>query len=254
MEKIQIFGTISGSFRKFWDDIKKIISEFEKRDIRILSPKISKVSQSKDEFVYLNHDKSNPIEIIEKKHLLCISQSDFLFIVNPQGYVGISTSLEIGYALSKGIKVYALEEPTDSLLKTILISNLTIPEIIEDIKENKLSKTNLDEKISNLQMYFSKKVIERGFDNETEKDLLILLLEEIGELSHIIRTFSGLKIKKETLNKKKKLNLEGELADIFIYILILANKFGINLYDSLRKKEIENEKREWVVFTPDSNS
>ena len=219
-----------------------------------MSPEISEIKDLKKEFIYLKTDKAKTIEMIEKKHLSCISRSDFLFIINPQGYIGISTALEIGYALSKGIMVYTLEEPSDIVIKKLCILNPSPVEIIKDIKKHKLIINELDENLSNLQKYFARKVIERGFENETEKDLLILLIEELGELSHIIRTFSGLKIKKSTLENKLHLNIEGEIADILIYIIILANKFGIDLFSSLKIKEIENEKREWVIFDPHNST
>ena len=120
--------------------------------------------------------------------------------------------------------------------------------------EKKREKIDIKENLSGMQKYFSKKIIERGFDKETEKDLLILILEELGELSNTIRTFSGLKIKKESLKQKKKFDVGEELADILIYIIILANKFGVDLYNAIKIKEIENEKREWIVFDPNTKS
>lgn len=254
MNEKQIIGTISGSIRKFWDEICKYALEFEKLGVKIISPEISEVEDSNKEFIYLKNDKAKTIEGIEKKHLFCIARSDFLFVVNPKGYIGISTALEIGYALSRGILVYTLEEPTDIVIKKLSILNPKPSAIIKDTIKNKSIKSSLDENLSNLQEYFARKVIERGFENETEKDLLILLIEELGELSHIIRTFSGLKIKKSTLEKKDHLNLEGEIADILIYIIILANKLGIDLFESLKIKENENEKREWVVFDPQNST
>lgn len=254
MNKIQIIGTISGSIRKHWDEICKYAIEFEKLGVKIISPEISEIMDSNKEFIYLKSDKVKTIEMIEKKHLFNISKSDFLFVINPQGYIGISTALEIGYALSRDIMIYTLEEPTDIVIKKLCILNPSPLEIIKDTIKHKLTIDKLDENLSNLQKYFARKVIERGFENETEKDLLILLLEELGELSHIIRTFSGLKIKKSTLENKHHLNLEGEIADILIYIIILANKLGIDLFNSLKIKENENEKREWVVFDPHNST
>ena len=254
MDKIEIYGTISGSIRKFWDEIIKCILEFEKNGVKILSPKISLTKNLKDDFVYLINDKSKPIETIEKTHLLNISHSDFLFVVNPKGYIGISTSLEIGFALSKGIKVYSLEKPSDTLLKEYITYNLSILEMIDHEIERKREKIDIKENLSDMQKYFCNKIIERGFDKETEEDLLILILEELGELSKIIRTFSGLKIKKETLKQKKQFDVGEELADILIYIIILANKFGVDLYNAIKIKEMENEKRDWIVFDPNSKS
>lgn len=247
------YATISGSFRKFLKEIKEYIREFEKNGVTILSPNVSKIKNENNEFIYFKSDKRKPIKIIEKTHLLNISHSDFLFIVNPNGYIGTSSLLEIGYALANNKKIFSSNSPNDVLLKDILISNKTIPEILEIIPSKKLENNfQASRDLFNLQKYMRRKVIERGFENESERDVLLLLVEEIGELSRIIRLYSGLKVKRQILNKQNLYKIEEELADIFIYLLILANKYGINLYESFKSKELENEKVRWARFDPNS--
>ena len=46
-------------------------------------------------------------------------------------------------------------------------------------------------------------------------------------------------------NKAYLYNTQEELADIFIYLLDLANTLNISLFDAFYAKEIENEKRQW---------
>ena len=50
-------------------------------------------------------------------------------------------------------------------------------------------------------------------------------------------------LRKEGLEDYSK--LENELADVFIYLLDLANLLKISLFDSLHKKEKENDRRIW---------
>lgn len=40
-------------------------------------------------------------------------QSDFIYVWNPNGYIGKTTSYEIGRACEKGIPIYYKEEPED---------------------------------------------------------------------------------------------------------------------------------------------
>lgn len=243
------YTTISGSLRKFLKEISDYYLEFESHGVKVLSPKISKIKNPDDQFIYFEEDRNKPIKYIEKNHLLNIAQSDFLFVVNPNGYIGNSTLLEIGYALAKNIKIFSSEVPQDILLRNLITSNMAVPEILSFLpdKSNQKILEKL-QKLPELQEYMKKKVIERGFDKESEIEVMLLLLEELGEISKVVRLFSGLKVKKQRIKTDIWYKLEEELADVFIYLLILANKFGIDLYEAFKSKELENDKRDWVVF------
>ena len=243
------YTTISGSLRKFLKDISDYYLEFESHGVKVLSPQISKIKNPDDQFIYFEENGNKPIKYIEKNHLLNIAQSDFLFVVNPNGYIGNSTLLEIGYALAKNIKVFSSEVPQDILLKNLLTSNMTISEILNSLPDKSNQKIlEKIQKLPELQEYMKKKVIERGFDKESEIEVMLLLLEELGEISRAIRLYSGLKVKKQGKKSDNWHKLEEELADVFIYLLILANKLGIDLYETFKSKELENDKRDWVVF------
>jgi len=85
--------------------------------------------------------------------------------------------------------------------------------------------------------------VRRGFDKETPRDVLLLMVEEVGELAKALRKYLGLKSDLE--RKDWYPALEGELADVFIYLLDLSNLFQISLFHALHTKEQENEKRSW---------
>lgn len=110
---------ISGSFRKFYDEIAKLAKQFEAYDIDVLSPPISKVKNIDGGFAFLDGGMDDP-KAIEKLHLEAISKSDFLYIYNPGGYIGTSTTMEIGYALAMKKPVYALEKPSEPILERFI--------------------------------------------------------------------------------------------------------------------------------------
>jgi len=75
--------TISGSFRKFYTEIVKLIDEFNSLGIEVLSPKKSKILNPEEEFVVLESDsKDKNVKQSEEKHLEAIKNSDFLYICN----------------------------------------------------------------------------------------------------------------------------------------------------------------------------
>lgn len=97
--------------------------------------------------------------------------------------------------------------------------------------------------LKDFQKYVSTMILERGFQDETIQDLLMLLLEECGELARACRKHTN--IKSDASRQNHEL-LEHELADVFMYILAIANKFDINLEKAFRDKEDINKKRNWA--------
>ncbi len=104
---------------------------------------------------------------------------------------------------------------------------------------NKLEETA---SLPALQDYIRRMVAERGFEGETPKELLILLTEELGELAREIRKISDMKY---DVKKERSGNMEGELADIFIYLLSMCNVLGVDLFTAFKDKERINCSREW---------
>jgi len=101
------------------------------------------------------------------------------------------------------------------------------------------------ETLKDFQNYIDKMVKERGFESETAKDLILLFIEEVGELTRSIRKEAGIKIDPKS---ERLYNTEEEIADCFIYLLDLANQFHIDLEKAFRKKEEINKKRHWKRF------
>ncbi|OHA64598.1 MAG: hypothetical protein A2667_00090 [Candidatus Wildermuthbacteria bacterium RIFCSPHIGHO2_01_FULL_47_27] len=111
--------------------------------------------------------------------------------------------------------------------------------------ESRSSLESINERSSvvALQHYIHDMVVRRGFDKESPRDVLLLMVEEIGELAKAVRKYLGLKSDEE--RKERYPTLEGELADVFIYLLDLANLLNTSLFHALHEKEQENEKRSW---------
>ena len=105
-----------------------------------------------------------------------------------------------------------------------------MPELIENAR------------LHDFQIYVSELERERGFSLQTAKDKCLLLGEEIGELFKVIRKSEGIAI-----DPSSKINDIGdEIADIFIYLCSIANRFDINIEKAFIKKEEKNKQRKWV--------
>lgn len=96
--------------------------------------------------------------------------------------------------------------------------------------------------LADYQKYVADMIIERGFKDESISELLMLMMEECGELARACRKHTS--VKSDTARQEKDM-LEHELADILMYTLAIANKFGVDLEKAFRDKEEINKKRVW---------
>ena len=235
---------ISGSFRRYFDGISETVGTFESLGIDVLSPKASKVINPGEEFAVLETDDTSDPRTLEQRHLDAITAADALYLYNPEGYIGDSSKMELGWAIALGKPVFCKELVADSTLK-FFCGTVATPEQVKTVLENRSPLESINERSSVvvLQQYIHDMVVRRGFDKESPRDVLLLMVEEVGELAKALRKYLGLKSDED--RKDRYPALEGELADVFIYLLDLANLLNISLFHALYEKEQENEKRSW---------
>lgn len=113
--------TISGSYRKYPDEAYSAMQEFQDQDVQVLSPPSLEIISSLGDFVSLRGDSIERLDQfsgddvhdamreIELHHLGAIAQSDLLWMVMPEHYIGASAVFEMGWALAHNVPVYALE-------------------------------------------------------------------------------------------------------------------------------------------------
>jgi hypothetical protein len=88
-------------------------------------------------------ERSVAYEISKKNNrgiLGCLSKiddSDVVYIVNPEGYVGKSVSVDIGYAYAKNKRIYAMCPVTDPPVAG-LISGVVTPDALIDLIKSDL--------------------------------------------------------------------------------------------------------------------
>lgn len=84
---------------------------------------------------------------------------------------------------------------------------------------------------------------EREWDKfHTPKNLAMALAVESGELMEIFQWLTeeeSFKIKETD----KIENVSDEMADVFVYLIRLADKLNIDLYEAVDKKMVKNEKK-----------
>ncbi len=96
--------------------------------------------------------------------------------------------------------------------------------------------------LPDIQEYIKEVCKERNWDKNNHLEIFLLFTEEIGELAKAIRKHQGLYDEKA---KEKNVNLEEEFADVFSYLLDLANYFNVDLEKAFRNKDKINSSRTW---------
>jgi len=113
------YVTISGSFRKHLEYILKIKEKLEAQGTKVLSARFTEPKNPGEGFVVFTGEEGlSPLEL-ERHHLKSISESDALIVCDPEGYVGASALLEIGFANAIGKRIVFIEKPEEFMLNTL---------------------------------------------------------------------------------------------------------------------------------------
>ena len=80
-------------------------------------------------------------------------------------------------------------------------------------------------------------VEERNWEKyHTPKNLVMALSGEVGELNECFQWLDDDDIEEIMKSPEKKKPIEHEIADVFIYLVRIANKMGIDIEDAVYKK------------------
>jgi hypothetical protein len=110
-------AVVSGSFHHHMAAITSAVHELASLSVRVLSPADPRVVAAKGEFLFVASDHVRSVRLVQDRHLDCIGAADFLWLVCPDGYVGKSASMEIGYAAGAGVPILATRAPGDLTLR-----------------------------------------------------------------------------------------------------------------------------------------
>lgn len=108
---------IHGSFRKHFAEIKRVSGIFASAGIEVIAPEFSEIVGSKEGFVYLKtdnqHDDPRLVELLYLRNLKKLGPNGFSYFVNPGGYIGKSTSYELGIAQLSNVRCFFMAPPAD---------------------------------------------------------------------------------------------------------------------------------------------
>lgn len=110
-------ATVSGSFNRFIAEVGEAVIELRGLGVQVLSPEDPIVVGAVGDFLFVASDPVHCLKLVQDRHLAAIAASDFVWLVNPGGYVGVSAAMEIGYATRSGVPVFSTTLPRDTTIR-----------------------------------------------------------------------------------------------------------------------------------------
>jgi NTP pyrophosphatase (non-canonical NTP hydrolase) len=166
-----------------------------------------------------------------------MQRAQFVWLFAPQGYVGLSAALEVGFAHAAGIPVYSKEAPSDAILRSFVRVVSSPRAVASELKSGNVPVPQ--PALQAFQSYYKRVAVQRGYHREDARDCLLLMVEEVGELARAIRKRKGITRHGKGIVEEER----SELADVFMYVVHMANILGLNLAKAVREKELRNLQR-----------
>jgi hypothetical protein len=130
-EVFMLNATVSGSFHRHMGAITTAVHELAALSVRVLSPADPRIVAEQGEFLFVASDPVRSVRLVQDRHLECIRAANFLWLVCPDGYIGQSASMEIGYAVREGVPIFSTHAPSDLTLRQYV---RVVPSLVAAIK------------------------------------------------------------------------------------------------------------------------
>jgi hypothetical protein len=93
------------------------------------------------DFLFVASDRVRSIRLVQDRHLESILAADFVWLVAPDGYVGQSASIEIGFAMANDVPVFCLDRPSDLTLRQYVRPIISVREAVRFARSTRRAKS-----------------------------------------------------------------------------------------------------------------
>src|SRR5262249_3094347 len=227
---------LCGTFHKDMECLTRAFNRLRDLGCRILSPGNAQTISETDGRVFIRGEEIETSEYLQLKHLETIQRARFLWLHAPKGYVGSTAALEIGFARAIGVPTFSSQAPKDTVLQNFVRVVRSPQEVIVNILHNQLEPPI--PALQTFQHYYRRVALERGCESQSPQNCLLLLMEEVRELARALW-------KREKLEHGTPIDKQEaiELADVFIYVVHMANILRLDLGKAVQNKEILNVRK-----------
>jgi NTP pyrophosphatase (non-canonical NTP hydrolase) len=228
---------LCGTFRKDAQGLRRSFEQLKDLGFNVLSPSNLDIVREKNGFVYMHGEELQTAERLEMKHLEAIERARLVWLHAPEGYVGPTAALELGFARASGIPIFGTTPPLDEAFRTFV----TVVDSPEAVFAQVISKRlpPPPPRVKVFQNYYKRAAAHRGYEQESSQNCLLLMMEEVGELARALRKKERLQRHGSAIRNAESL----ELADVFMYVIHMANILKIDLGEVVQQKELLNIKK-----------
>ena len=121
--------------------ITSAVHELASRNVRVLSPADPRIVASQGEFLFVASDPIRSVRLVQDRHRDCIRASSFLWLVCPDGYVGVSAAMEISTANDADVPIFATRAPNDITLREYVIVVASLSEALTRAQKTKPARS-----------------------------------------------------------------------------------------------------------------
>ena len=228
--------TVCGSFRRDPEALRYVCQELAAEGCFRLSPADLDFVAVDRGFVLAEHERSRQPHEVEAEHLRAMRRADFVWLHSPDGYVGASAAMELGFAHAVGIPVYGRSAPRDPAFHALVQVVAGPAQAAHVLRSERPPAPSRG--LQALQEYYVRAASARGWARETAEETLERLRGEVDELAEALLTAD-----RSVADREVARQVALELADVQLYVVHLANVLGLDLGDAVVAKELINEKR-----------
>jgi NTP pyrophosphatase (non-canonical NTP hydrolase) len=227
--------TVCGSFRRDPDALRRDCDLLAAHGCERLSPSDLDFVGVDRGFVFSEPERGVPPRQIESGHLRAMERSDFVWLHAPDGYIGRSSAMELGFARALGVPVFSSAEVADPAFEGIVQVVDDPTAAVGSVRTERPPAAA--EGLRALQDYYARVSVDRGWAHEQGSDTLERLREETEELAEALGTLA------DAPGAAASAAVALELADVQLYVVHLANVLGLNLAEAVKQKEQINSVR-----------
>jgi NTP pyrophosphatase (non-canonical NTP hydrolase) len=228
---------LCGTFHRELEALEAVWREFEEAEVEILSPRDLRFVEDRTGFLLSSSEIDELPAEVEHRHLTAMMSADFIWLHAPDGYVGRSAAMELGFARALGLGVFGQTPPSDVALGELVRQVDSPSSAVEACTPQELASNAPIGGLLALQRYYGRAAGRRGWAGETVNQTLELLAGELGELQEALRLSGG------TRDAQGDEDPTLELADVALYVVHLANVLQIDLGRAVAAKEQINATR-----------
>lgn len=228
---------ICGSFHREPELLAETRQRFLAAGAVVLSPIDLDFVAERSGFLFAAHECHEEPPKIEERHLAAMRDADFIWLHAPNGYIGASATLELGYAHALGLTVYSTEPPDEVAFREMVRQAESPEQTLQLSDPEQLGADAPSCGLTTLQRYYRRTAWRRGWEGESASETVELLRGEVAELEAALQATGG---SREAHGEEDPVE---ELADVALYLVHLANALEVDLAAAVRAKEEVNARR-----------